>query len=105
MPGEGRYMAMYRRLAGMGYDELRVRTGQELAKRWDRSFGKYLIKMPWNHSEPGIEAPSHFFFSNEHVPEILSCLRERFSRTVESIIERAERICRHQFDLLGYESV
>jgi hypothetical protein len=89
----------------MGRDELRVRTRQALAKRWDRFFGKYLVRTAQSHSESGVEVPARFFFGNEQVPEIIRCLRERLPRTTESLVERAERICRHQFDLLGYECV
>ncbi|HWZ46048.1 MAG TPA: alginate lyase family protein [Candidatus Saccharimonadales bacterium] len=104
MPVDRPYTEIYKRLAGMGRDEVRVRTRQALAKRWDRFFGKYLVRTAWSQGASG-EVSGRFFFSNEQVPEILQCLRERLPKTAEAIIERADRICRHQFDLLGYERV
>lgn len=46
-----------------------------------------------------------FFFSPEAVPEICSRLRQLFPETAQQIIERAERICEHQFTLLGFDAV
>ena len=46
-----------------------------------------------------------FFFSPEQVPELCSRLRQLFPDTAKQIIQRAERISEHRFDLLGYEAV
>jgi hypothetical protein len=46
-----------------------------------------------------------FFFSPEQVPELCSKLRQLFPDTVRQIIQRAERIAEHHFDLLGYEGL
>jgi len=46
-----------------------------------------------------------FFFSPEDVPRLCSRLRELLPETAEQIVHRAERICEHRFDLLGYEAV
>ncbi|HYM75127.1 MAG TPA: alginate lyase family protein [Candidatus Dormibacteraeota bacterium] len=46
-----------------------------------------------------------FFFSAQSVPALCSRLRQHFPETAQQIIERAERICLHHFDLLGYKDV
>jgi hypothetical protein len=46
-----------------------------------------------------------FFFSPDAFPGLCSKLRQVFPETAERIIERAERICEHRFDLLGYDAV
>src|SRR5262249_48551607 len=51
------------------------------------------------------QAQSRFFFSPEHVAALCSKLRVLFPETAGQIVRRAERICQHRFDLLGYEAV
>jgi hypothetical protein len=46
-----------------------------------------------------------FFFSPDAVPGLCSKLRQVFPETADQIIERAERICEHRFDLLGFDAV
>jgi hypothetical protein len=50
-------------------------------------------------------AAPQFFFSPEQVPELCSCLRQLFPDTARQIIQRAERISEHRFDLLGHEAL
>ena len=50
-------------------------------------------------------AQSRFFFALDQVPALCSKLRELFPESVDQIVHRAERICAHRFDLLGYEAV
>jgi len=89
----------------MEWDELRVRARQEIAKRWDllmyKSGGRFLKDYPTPLSRPF----GRFFFMREEVPGILGRLREQLPEVVEQITERAEEICRHRFDLLGYEGL
>ena len=94
-----------RRLVSMSRDELRVRTGQEIAKRWD------LIRY-WaggdfvpNGCDFFPESSARFFFTPEELPDIINCLRERLPDVAADIVQRAERICEHRFDLLGYEGL
>lgn len=54
---------------------------------------------------PPALAPGRFFFSAGELDPILDLLRERFPRACEEIVGRAERICRHQFDLLGHKGL
>lgn len=53
-----------------------------------------------------VAGPSRqFFFSPEQVAELCSKLRQVFPDTARTIIQRAERISEHRFDLLGYEAL
>jgi hypothetical protein len=47
----------------------------------------------------------NFFFSADSVDPILALLRQRVPGRIEEIINQAEKICRHRFDLLGYEDL
>ena len=49
--------------------------------------------------------PGKFFFDSRSVGSICALLKQRLPQEVERIIARAERICRHRFDLLGYEDL
>lgn len=89
----------------MEKDELCVRAFQEFAKRWDWIFRKHLPGGSGGEGTSHAARPARFFFGSNQVPEILQCLRHRLPQAVISIVERAERICHHQFDLLGYERV
>lgn len=110
------------RLAAMSWDEVRTRLRQEAAKRSDRLLyavgfdpasrelnllnGRVKTRSTLP-SGPSTEAPpqtsGRFFFETRDVPQILTLLRQRFPRECEETMERAERICRHQFDVLGFE--
>jgi hypothetical protein len=46
-----------------------------------------------------------FFFAADSIPKVCSRLRECFPKETDQIIERAERICKHRFDLLGYRDL
>lgn len=46
-----------------------------------------------------------FFFSSDSIGPVLDLLRQRLPGQVEQIIRQADEICRHRFDLLGYEGL
>ncbi|MGA9977853.1 MAG: alginate lyase family protein [Candidatus Sulfotelmatobacter sp.] len=52
----------------------------------------------------GEVAPS-FFFAGNQIPAIVELLKRRKPAQVEDILSRAERICQHRFDLLGYRDL
>jgi len=89
------------RLARMTWDEFRVRAGQEFAKRLDTlSFGRLQHRLEYE-----MEPSGTFFFSAKELGTNIDFLLCRMPETVQATIARAERICRHQFDLLGYEGL
>jgi len=95
----------YRRLTAMDRKELRYRLRQQIAARTD--FLKFQFganRSPKLRSGKASEQPN-FFFSAKTVPSLCSLLRQRFPGRAEEIILRAERICEHRFDLLGYEDL
>jgi len=92
-----------KRIREMDWDELRLRTYQEFAKRWDLALCQ--IGGPFFRERRPPQLRGRFFFTEEEAPEILKCLRERLPEVVEGIVRQAEQICEHRFDLLGYVGV
>jgi len=93
------------RLKTMSRAELADRVRQQTTARLD--FWKYKagseVKPRFRSLVAG--PARQFFFSPEQVPELCSRLRQLFPDTARQIIQRAERISEHRFDLLGYEAV
>ncbi len=93
------------RLARVTWDELRMRLGQEVTKRWDAAL--YRLGVPPRAilagSQPGLGAA--FVFSTKELPQLLELLRARLPSEVDRTIAEADRICRHRFDLLGYKNI
>ncbi len=46
-----------------------------------------------------------FFFTPAEVPSLCALLKQVFPAQADNIILQAEKICRHRFDLLGYENL
>ena len=89
----------------MDQAELRDRLRQELAKRTD----VVLARVGYDFA-PRIrisigEKPARFFFAPESVDSILALLCQRFPDYKRQVLERADRICSHRFDLLGYRDL
>lgn len=51
------------------------------------------------------EVEPSFFFAENQIPAIVEALKRRKPAQVEEILSRAERICQHRFDLLGYRDL
>jgi uncharacterized heparinase superfamily protein len=105
MPFESSPSARWKRLFAMGAHEIGERTRQEVWKRAD--FILYRLgKRPRVRlsSLPSVVDPQ-FFFSSHQVPELAALLRKRMPNEVNATLSRAERICAHRFDLLGYENL
>jgi len=98
------WLERWQQLGSMKPDELYDRIRQQAAARWD------LVRYRLG-SEPDAELETdaarrgRFFFSPADVPLLCELLRRRCPEQVGSIIDRAGRICRHRFDLLGYRDV
>ena len=93
------------RIASMDRAELADRIRQGLQKRADAiSFGLGID--PSRGELRRAEAGSRrFFFRCEEIPRLMDLLRERMPQQAEMIGQQAEGICRHRFDLLGYEDL
>jgi hypothetical protein len=95
----------YRRLITMDRKELRYRLRQQVAARTDfLKFQSGATLSPKLTLGKTSEQPP-FFFSGETIPRLCALLRQRFPGRAEEIMRRAERICEHRFDLLGYEDL
>ena len=104
MSAKDTWINKFKRVSEMRRDEIRVRAGQEIFKRLDLARSKVRL---------GSFATSHipfggrgrFFFQSHEIPGILSALRDCEPDFEERIVEDANRILQHKFDLLGYESL
>jgi len=93
----------YARVAGMGWDELRTRGRQEVAKRLDGVLHRLRIGPLIEPLDRQPEVPAHFFFAPGDLPQLMDVLRRRLPRESEAIVEEAEQVYQHRFDLLGYQ--
>jgi hypothetical protein len=91
----------------MSWDELRERGHQEVAKRVD--VFRYRIGASFgNRGNLGQTAPcqkARFFFSGEEAQAIVGMMRQRLPEEMEQIVATAHKVCRHEFDLLGFRSL
>ena len=93
------------RLARMDRAELRHCVRRELAKRQDRLLSLMGFDFTRNARNSAGSKGGNFFFGPESVDPILALLRQRLPGQAEQIVKQAEKICRHRFDLLGYEDL
>jgi hypothetical protein len=109
------------KLARMSWDEMGVRLRQGVTKRsdalvWGVGAGSVAretraMSRDGNHprSAPPLKGHAastpHFFFEPNDIGQIISVLQERLPQQAQEIEERAERICGHRFDLLGYKGL
>ncbi|HKV81095.1 MAG TPA: heparinase II/III family protein [Candidatus Sulfotelmatobacter sp.] len=102
--GSAGWKRVYRRVRSMGGAEVMDRLRQHATARLD--WVRYKVGSDFfpEISTVPQERPQ-FFFSPEDVPHLCSRLRELFPDIADQIVRRAERICEHRFDLLGYEGV
>ena len=94
-----------KRIMEMGWDELRERTRQEFAKRWDVALCQIGGPLVRDGRLPQSRDSRRFFFTPAEVPGILGRLREQLPEVVDGIVNQADQICEHRFNLLGYEAV
>jgi len=87
------------------WDELTTRGSQELGKRLDLA----RRKLGFRFVPSSIPAPDphmgRFFFSSLETPTLVSTMRQRFPEEIAQTVQRAEQICKHEFDLLGYKKI
>jgi Heparinase II/III N-terminus/Heparinase II/III-like protein len=93
---------IFEKLRNMDRRELRDRSRQELSKRPD----VLLARMGYDFAKKA-QLPDHveagkFFFRPDQVENLLRLIRQRLPEQASKIVERANKICSHRFDLLGY---
>ena len=91
----GRVRAMDRR-------EFVDRSRQELARRADATLSHLNYDFTRNLLSSSTARPRAFFFKPEQVPALLDLIWERLPKQAERVLSRAQKICSHRFDLLGY---
>jgi hypothetical protein len=87
-------------------------SGEELAERLRQRFNAHEDVLRWKAGlrhrnmmrRDAVSAP-HFFFAATEIGALCNLLRERLPDQVASILEQADQICAHRFDLLGYEQI
>jgi Heparinase II/III-like protein/Heparinase II/III N-terminus len=102
----GREVKLVKRLRSMSRRELLTRCRQELNKRWD--VARYATGLPFGGTKPADQSPGRagrFFFLPIEVPALAAEFASRFPVDAEKVVGGAERICNHEFDLLGHEHV
>lgn len=122
MPVEAKWGKALERAREMSSQELRARLTQELQKRADTALfavgiGRIILLRQLSPlSAPRRDAaaktsyslppsPGRFFFDPSELSALVNTLKRLMPDQAENILRQAERICRHQFDLLGYEAL
>jgi len=95
----------WERLTRMSWEEMRTRGRQELSKRWDASLYRLGKRFGGDARLAAPAAAAHFFFEPGELPAVVALYRSRYPEDAEALLAQAECICRHQFDLLGYEKL
>jgi hypothetical protein len=90
------------RIKKMEGAELRFRLRQELNKRQDRLRSTLRADFASGTRLPGDAKRGNFFFGPEDVNGRLKLLQLRFPDFTKQTVERAEKILKHRFDLLGF---
>jgi Heparinase II/III-like protein/Heparinase II/III N-terminus len=93
------------RLARMNRHEFLDRSRQELSKRADAVLSRFGFDFSQSTVTSANTKRSQFFFAPASVAPVLGLLRQRLPQRVEEIVRQADKICRHEFDLLGYQGL
>jgi len=93
------------RLARVDRREFLDRGRQELAKRTDVLLSRIGVDFAEGLVGSSKVKPGQFLFTSESLPGLLELIRQRLPQQPEYIIREADKICRHQFDLLGYKGL
>jgi Heparinase II/III-like protein/Heparinase II/III N-terminus len=93
------------RLARMDRAEFLDRGRQELAKRGDAVLSRFGFDFAQGLVRAANARSGRFFFAPESVKRLLELIRQRLPQQAELIVRQADKICGHQFDLLGYEDL
>ena len=104
-PIKSRWSSITVRIASMERAELADRIRQGFQQRADAILFGLGIDPSRGELRPVKAASRRFFFHSEDIPQWMDLLRERMPQQAETIVKRAEKICGHRFDLLGYEDL
>lgn len=100
-----RWAQKWSRLTQMSWDEIRTRFGQATNKRLDFAYYQMGLRPRTRQLLPSPSRSVKFFLDVSELPKRSNLLREHLPKEVGNIIDRADRICCHKFDLLGYEGI
>lgn len=104
MPAKNTWIRRFKRLSEMSRSEIQVRGSQEVFKRLDLM--RSTIRVPrFASSREPFGGRGRFFFQRPEIPGILNALRHCESDFERRIVNDAEQILQHKFDLLGYKSL
>lgn len=93
-----------RRLTDMGLGEIADRSRQALLKRCDSAMGFLGCDLTPELRKCGGPSP-RFFFDGDSIDTILQLMQEKIPAQARQIIDRADQVLRHEFDLLGYRGL
>jgi hypothetical protein len=105
MAGVSKWRNKLNRLKSMSARELGDRVRQQSMARVDAL--RHWAGQDFVHTIDPSEVPTFgkFYFDGAGVLAICETLAQRFPTQAKSIVFQAENICRHRFDLLGYEGL
>jgi Heparinase II/III-like protein/Heparinase II/III N-terminus len=106
MRGKSQWSNYVARISAMSAEEIALRCRQAVGKRLDAarsSLGLGFVDGEYPRADHA--SSTGFFFAAADVPGILSEIELRLPREGAAIRWRADRICEHRFDLLGYEGL
>ena len=90
------------KLRKMDRREFLDRSRQELSKRADAILSAVGHDFASRIQYAVSVQAGKFFFSSDQVEGLLQLIRDRLPEQADKLIERANKICSHRFDLLGY---
>lgn len=105
MVKSARWVSLLRRVTSMGRHELLDRLRQQLTARAD-----LLLHLSGHDFASGMQRETagpkgRFFFTPAEAAARCALLKQVFPAQADDIVFRAEKICQHRFDLLGYENL
>jgi Heparinase II/III-like protein/Heparinase II/III N-terminus len=105
MAKASKWKARLARLASMDRHELFDRVRQNVTARADvfryRTGSNFVSQSQLGESV----TLGRFFFTPAEIPALSTELKQVFPAQADEIVSRAERICRHRFDLLGFANL
>ena len=81
------------------------RSRQAAAQRWDALLSKFGHQWPSGLRSAPVSRRGLFFVEPESVPQLIALLSQRLPDQAAALVDRAERILEHRFDLLGFKDL